>query len=248
MPGLSVVPISHIELRFTSYSWPFAQQRRAAIDEHFAAETDKNPALWNGQVIMLREPAISEGVFRGACFVVDFASFLAWRDWGYPDDSVRDCFAQGALRAAGGEFLLGENAAHTANPGCIHFPGGMLDLNDVVGSTVDLDASMYREIAEETGLSKDELVADQRWYTVLDGPRIAHFKLLYADETVDALDTRMRAYLARDARPELADIRIARGPADVDPATLPATDAFMRYVWSLEGATRKPIAMKRYEE
>src|SRR5476651_2231434 len=99
---------------------------------------------------MVRDHTIAGEVFRGTCFAVDYASFLAWRDWGFPDNSAKDCFAQGVLRSADGAFLLGVMAAHTANPGSIYFPCGTPDLSNVVGTSVDLEANVLREVLEET--------------------------------------------------------------------------------------------------
>jgi len=237
MAELNVIPIARIELSFASDPWPFARQRRAEIDAHFAERRRKNPKLWNGQVLMLRDHAISGEVFRGTCFAVDYASFLAWHDWNFPDDSVSDCFAQGALRAADGAFLLGVMAAHTANAGLIYFPSGTPDLDDVIGTSVDLDANMRREIAEETGLDTAELVAASTWHTILDGPRIAHFKMFQAKENAETLRARILAHLARDPQSELADIRIVRGPADLEPSTFPTTAAFVKYVWRRAAAS-----------
>ena len=80
------------------------------------------------------------------------ASFIAWRDWGFPDRAVRNCFAAGAIRASDGAFVLGVMGPQTANAGKIYFPAGTPDPGDVVGQEVDLAGSVRREIAEETGL------------------------------------------------------------------------------------------------
>ena len=40
------------------------------------------------------EHAIDGAAFRGACLPTDYASFLAWNDWGRPEEGVRDCFAE----------------------------------------------------------------------------------------------------------------------------------------------------------
>jgi hypothetical protein len=40
-----------------------------------------------------------DDVMRGASFETDYASFLAWRDWGCPDAGVCNVFAAAALRA-----------------------------------------------------------------------------------------------------------------------------------------------------
>ena len=63
----------------------------------------------------------------------------------------------GAVRASDGAFLLGVMDAHTANAGKIYFPAGIADRSDVVGETVDLAGNVMREVAEETGLTADDL-------------------------------------------------------------------------------------------
>ena len=144
---------------------------------------------------------------------------------------MRNCFAMGALRANDGAFLLGVMAAHTANAGRIYFPSGTPEPGDVVGTAVDLDGSVRREIAEETGISFDTLDAEPGWHAVLAGPRIALMKILHARESAVALRTRILEHLAREPEPELADIRIVRGPADLDPCMQPFVTAFLGYMW-----------------
>ena len=123
MAGIHLVPLEQLELRFAPKTWPFAAGRRAEIDRHFAEMRRGKPEMWNGRVLVLHEFAITDGVLRGAYLETDFASFLAWRDWGYPDQSVRNCFAMGAVRASDGAFVLGIMGDHTANAGKIYFFG-----------------------------------------------------------------------------------------------------------------------------
>ena len=52
----------------------------------------------------------------------------------------------------------------------------------------------------------------------VDGALIAQIKVLRSNESATALRERIREYLASEKRPELADIRIVRGPGDFDPA------------------------------
>src|SRR5450755_4456484 len=82
------------------YAWPFAVSRRAEIDRHFAGRQRRQPALWNGRVILFNRWTIEDGMLRGAGFETDYASFLAWRDWDFPDRGVFNIFASAALRAA----------------------------------------------------------------------------------------------------------------------------------------------------
>ncbi len=237
MTDISVVPIDRLELSFSSWKWPFAEKRRQDIDTHFAALREKTPELWNGRVLLLRDFAIADGTFRGSCFETDFASFLAWRDWEFPDAAVKNCFAMGALRGSDGAFVLGEMTPHTANAGKIYFPAGTPDPDDIRGSTVDLTGSVMREVLEETGLTPDDFVAEPGWITVLAGPYIAQMNILQAHDDSAILQRRILDYLAQETQPELAGIHIAQGPADLDPRMPPFVTAFLSYMWR-EGPER----------
>ena len=89
-----------------------------------------------------------------------------------------------------------------------------------------------REIGEETGLTPADFEAQPGWITVLAGPRIPQVKTLHARETAAVLRGRILAHPARQAQPELADIRIARGPPDLAPMMPPFVTAFLTHVWS----------------
>jgi hypothetical protein len=231
MSEFPVLRIDRLELAFDPRAWPFAEQRRAEIDAHFDTRQRENPALWNGRVLMLRDHAIDGAAFRGAFIEVDYASFLSWHDWGRPDVGVKDCFAQGGLRAADGAFLLGVMAPHTANAGNIYFPSGTPDRSDVVGATVDLEGSVWRELREETGLTQADMAAEPGWHTVLAGPLLAHIKILQAREDADALRAKILDAVSRQRQPELSDIRIVRGPSDFDPKMRDYIKAFLTHAW-----------------
>jgi 8-oxo-dGTP pyrophosphatase MutT (NUDIX family) len=232
MTEISVIPIDRLELAYSPRPWLFATERRVEIDAYFATQRREKPALWNGRVLLLDEFAVADRVFRGSYFETDFASFLAWRDWGFPDPKVCNCFAMGALRSADGAFLLGAMAPHTANANLVYFPSGTPDRSDIAGDRVDLERSVMREVAEETGLTAEDFVPDVDWITVLAGPRIAHMKLLRAHSSAADLRARILDRLAREAEPELADIRIVRGPADLDPAMPAFMTAFLSHIWA----------------
>jgi 8-oxo-dGTP pyrophosphatase MutT (NUDIX family) len=229
---MTIVPIERIDVAYVSRPWPFAQARRAEIDAHFAALKRQRPGLWNGKVLLLREFSIAGRVFRGACSEVDYASFMAWQEWGFPDRDSYDCFSMGTIRTSDGAFLLGVMAPHTFNAGQVYFPCGTPDHNDIVADGVDFEGSIRREVSEETGLDVAEFEAEQGWHTVFGGATIAHMKLLHARQTAAELRERILANLAREREPELSDIRIVRSPADFD-AMMPAfVPAFLRHIWS----------------
>ena len=223
----SVFAVDRLELTFAPKPWPFADERRAEIDVHFAALKAKKPALWNGRVLLLHHQAVTEGVFRGEYLETDYASFSAWRDWGRPPAGVRDCFGAAAILAGDGAFLLGVMGAHTFNAGRIYFPCGTPDPDDLVGGKVDLDLSVLRELKEETGLGPAELDIAPGWTTVMDGTLIAQIKLLRSTEPAEALRAHILAHLARERQPELSDIRVVRGLADFDAAMPRFVTAFL---------------------
>jgi hypothetical protein len=236
MTKLSVVPIDRLELPYSAQPWPFESERRGDIDAHFSKLQRQIPALWNGRVLLLREFSIADRVFRGACFETDFASFLAWRDWDFPDAGVHNCFGMGVLRSSDGAFLAGVMGPHTANAGKIYFPAGTPDPGDLVGDRLDLAGSVLRETAEETGLTPADFTADPGWFSVLAGPRIAQMKLLRANSEAEPLRARILDHLQREKEPELSGVRILRSPADFEPMMPSFMTAFLTYIWEGEAA------------
>lgn len=228
MADLPIIALSRLDLRYEPAPWPFADERRSEIDAHFAKLRAAKPAMWNGRVLLLRRGEIVEGVFSGAYSEVDFASFIAWRDWDFPDTSARNCFPMAALRSADGAYLLGVMGSHTANAGRIYFPSGTPDANDVVGDAVDLEGGVMRELAEETGLAVPGVAPEAGWTAVSDGPRIALMKIVGARENADALAARIRAFLSDQEQPELADVHIVRTLSDLRPSMPAFVTAFLK--------------------
>ena len=227
-PDIPIIPVALLELRIDRDPWDFAARRRAEIDAHFAALRREKPALWNGRVLLLRRGEIAGGVLRGAYIETDFASFIAWRDWGCPDKAIRNCFPMAALRSADGAFLLGVMAPHTATAGHIYFPAGTPDPNDIAGDRVDLAAGVMRELTEETGLTAADVAVESGWFATPFNQRVALMKLMQSPEQAEPLRARIRAFLATQREPELADIRIVRSVADLDTAMPPYVSAFLR--------------------
>lgn len=230
LPALPVLPVERLELSLVPFDWPFAAERRAGIDAHFEGLRRRLPHVWNGRVLLMRDQALVGGTVRGTLFETDFASFMAWRDWGFPDAGVTNVFAMGALRTADGAFLLGEMAPGTANAGRVYFPCGTPDPSDLHDGVVDLAGSVFREMQEETGLTPDDYAAGP-WAMVPAGPRLALIRLLQAPVPAEALCARIRAHLAGEAHPELAGVRVVRGPADLDDTVLDFVQAYILHAW-----------------
>jgi 8-oxo-dGTP pyrophosphatase MutT (NUDIX family) len=224
------IPVIHrvtqLDLSVQPWSWRFAEERRADIDAHFALQQREKP-IWNGRVLLGRNPVFTPNRFSAQYFEADFASFLAWRDWGFPDKEVFNGFGMGALRCSDGAFVLGEMGQHTANAGRIYFPSGTPDLDDIRDGAVDMAGSVAREVEEETGLKPADYRAGAHWDCVVTGAAIAMIRILNVDSPGEALQARIEANLAREQQPELSAIHLVRHAGDLTAAMPRFVTAFI---------------------
>jgi 8-oxo-dGTP pyrophosphatase MutT (NUDIX family) len=233
MTDIEIVPVRRLDFHVSPLRWPFAAERRTEIEDYFTHLRREKPQLWNGRVLVLRDFGISGATLRGTMFETDYASFIAWRDWGFPDRDVRACFAMGALLSRDGAFLLGVMNTHTAGAGGIYFPSGVLDPRDVVCGHVDFDRNVRREIAEETGLGLDDVTTDP-WLLVLAPQRVALIKVFRFRKLASEMRASILNHLQNEALPELSDVHIVRGPSDFKPGILPFVRAFLLHFWACD--------------
>jgi 8-oxo-dGTP pyrophosphatase MutT (NUDIX family) len=210
--------VSAFDLVVEAWAWPFAEARRAEIDAHFAEKQREKPATWNGRVLLGRNLVFSGGRLSASYFETDFASFLAWRDWGFPDPGVFNGFGMGALRCADGAFVVGEMGGHTSNAGRIYFPSGTPDLNDIRDGTLDIPGSVTRELEEETGLAPGEYESDPDWHCIYTGTALAMIRLLRIGLPGEVVRERIERNLAAQEQPELSAIHLVRGTRDITAA------------------------------
>lgn len=206
--------VTALDLKVERRVWPFEHERRAEIDAHFARMRREKPEIWNGRVLLGRNADFSGGRLTSDYFETDFATFLAWRDWGFPDREVFNGFGMGALRSVDGAFVLGEMAQHTSNAGRVYFPSGTPDPNDVADGVLDIAGSVERELEEETGLTPADYVAEPHWDCVVVGASVAIIRILDVDMPGEALKARIEINLARQEHPELSGIHLVRTRAD----------------------------------
>lgn len=227
MTSLTIHRVTTLELAVRPIVWPFAEERRDEIAAHFAEKQRERPKIWNGRVLLGRDAVFTDGHLAATYFETDFASFLAWRDWGFPDRAVFNGFGMGALRASDGAFVMGEMAAHTANAGRIYFPSGTPDLDDVRDGALDIPGSVARELGEETGLTEADYRAEPDWHCVVTGPSIAMMQVLNMTVPGEVARARIEANLAREAEPELSAIHLVRGVSDLTPSMPRFVTAFV---------------------
>ncbi len=236
-----IIPLKAIDARYEPKPWSFAIEQRAEIDAHWQKlQAAKPDGLWNGTVLIQHRWQIEGGIYHAGYTDVDYASFLAWRDFGWPGPPVRNGFAMAALQGTDGAFVLGVMGPHTANAGKIYFPGGTPDLGDITEDKhVDLGASLLRELKEETGLSDDEFTVDERWFAAPDTGRIAFLKPTHLHLPAAEARELILSRLASLHEEELADIHIVRSVEGLDNPLIPVWAAnFMRA--SFEGTLGEP--------
>lgn len=219
--------VTTLDLKVRPRPWPFAETRHTEISAHFAARRRDKPQIWNGRILLGCNPVFDGARLGADYFETDFASFLAWRDWGFPDKGVFNGFGMGALRSSDGAFALGVMGQHTANAGRVYFPSGTPDLDDIRDGMLDIPASVMREVEEETGLTPSEYRAAEYWDCIYTGEALAMMRILQVDIAADALRARIEANLASQTLPELSAIHLVRRRRDITAAMPRFVTAFL---------------------
>lgn len=226
--------VSRVEARCIPMDWPWAKQNRGFIEENWKRRIADKPKMFNGRVLLLRDLEFGQDECRNTYFETDYADFVAWIDSAYPDKSVANGFAMGALRSSDGAFICGVMAAHTTNAGRVYFAAGTPDLSDLrPDGSVDLATSLTRELTEETGLTEADFHIDDEWIIVQRWPTIALLRMVTMPVTAEEGAAIIRANIAKESEPELQDVRIVRGVEDIDPETMPLfLQSFFEWVFT----------------
>ena len=218
--GFRLTRLARIDARLVAYDWPFARANADAIAANWRARLARSPGMFDGPVLLSCACAVADGTCRIDLFETTYARFIAYRDGGRFDGRVANAFAAIVPWTADDAVLVGEMGAHTANAGQLYFPCGTPDRGDVRGETVDLAGSAARELREETGLALPAGAAAE--WILLDGAGLLAFlRPVRFPESAGVLGARITERLRREAEPELAGIRVVRGPAEIDASRMP---------------------------
>ena len=218
-------PAPRFDLKLVEGAWAFADENADAIDAHWAKESAKNPAIFNGKVLVaIRSGLRDDGTYFGEHLSVDFKAFLAWRDWGFGLEHGCNIFGSALICPADGGIIMGVMGDHTSNPGLIYPASGTLDLSDVgPDGTIDIEASMQREMLEETGLSADMFERGNA-FVIAETARVSVARQFHSKLDAQILLGEIRANLETQTDRELADI------AYITKATEMSDAIFLPYV------------------
>jgi hypothetical protein len=217
----SCVRIARCELTIGEDPWPFAQREAERIAAYWQQALAARPKLFDGKVFLLRQLVLRGGVAAASFVRTDFKSFVYWREKGYADDSVRDGFGTSIIRSAEGHVLLGVQGAGYLNAGRAYPPGGMIDVRDTAGGVIDIDASIARELGEETGLGSAHLQRVPGYVLTQCGPLVSIAIEWRSALPAAALREAILAHTRAQASPELADVVIVRRTADIEDPRVP---------------------------
>ncbi len=163
--------IGSYSIRRSEEAWAFAERERNRIESHWACRSAQNPKFFNGRVHIMLSGSLSGDHLSGTIAETDFASSLFWRETGFKDPGVADCFGAAIFSCADNSLVFGRQSPGNINSGLVYPPGGFLDPRDIgENGMADLDRSIAREVAEETGCGWAEFPREPGYLAVRDGP------------------------------------------------------------------------------
>lgn len=213
--------IERCALGVRDWQWPLAQLEAAAIKSNWERRRGELPQLFDGAVYLMRDHAVDGGTLTGTLFRTDFKTLLHWRAPGTADDGIREAFGSAIIRSAEGHLLFGRQGPGQVSSGRVYPPGGIIDDEDVLDGRVDIDASIARELVEETGIAAADLTRVPGYILTLTGRKLAIAVEWRSPLPAVELRALILARIGAQVEPELEDIVIVRGAADVDEARMP---------------------------
>jgi ADP-ribose pyrophosphatase YjhB (NUDIX family) len=209
-------------LRVGPSRWPFADAHAAEIGVYWRRRQAENPAMFDGTLFVLGDGRVDSGRFDGTLIRTSFKSLLYWKEHDYPDRSVRDVFGSALITSAEGHVVLGRQGAGNLNAGLAYLPGGFIDQRDVsADGHVDLEASVARELKEETGLSVDEVERLPGFLATHAGALTSIAVPYRSPLRSSELKARIHDHISRDPDPELSEAVVIRSAEDLKGLGMP---------------------------
>jgi hypothetical protein len=198
---------------------------RAKVLTHWE-EVNADGRFFNGPVLALVDSRLAASPPVVSLVVTDYAHYLYAAQDPSREIDCRAVYCASVLLTSDRYLLLGEMAAHTASPGHILCPGGMLELNSA--RAVSAAACCEREITEELGAA---LWLDRQSFRPLCikvGGRRSNIGLFYAVRLKSRAKEALSLFAQHQAglrrageRPELAKLVAIK-------FDIPAIEAFLR--------------------
>jgi 8-oxo-dGTP pyrophosphatase MutT (NUDIX family) len=202
IPRNVIFPIDQVEVRLDPGPHPFEIAHGAEIEQNWRRETTANPALFDGQTVLLSGLSQRGGSLDGRCHAIRYATFLHWRK--HPaHSSAEHAYAHAALVTADNALMAIRMGPHTSSPGHVYFAAGSFEPADFRGGFVDLDFNMAREVREETGLDISNLPRDTGYHALSVPAGTVIFRRYYLEEDAETVAHQIRQFVAGDPEPEI---------------------------------------------
>lgn len=213
-----IMPIGRPLLVHSPDPHPFHVENARNARLNWIEEIKRQPFLFDGPVVLARDVVIEDGIFRAACHLVPFSTFLYWRKV-RPVANVVHVFAMALLVSGDDAVIAVRMGQRTANAGRIYCASGSFDGEDLAFGRFDAAVNMRREVMEETGLDLREAAAEEGYHVLAVGGMVVILRTYRFADDATTLAGRIDAHVRADPDPEIAGAEIVRGPGDL-------TDAF----------------------
>ena len=215
-----LLPTPEVTLRLSGAPHPYETLHADGIEGNWRAEKARNPALFDGRIVLFSGIGLDDGRLVGACHEVRYASLLHWR-LERRTDMAAHLFAMAVPVTADGAVLTVRMAPWTANPGQVYFAGGSLEPSDFVDGIADVDANMQREVLEETGLALADVPRETGYRVVRTGQGVVVVRRYALPLTAREIEERVRRFVAAEERPEIVEPVLVTRATPSDPDLLP---------------------------
>lgn len=209
LPRGEIFGIDTVDIVLDPAPHPFLVGKDDEVAAHWERALAANPALFNGEVVLLSRLVHREGRMEGRCHPVSYAQFLYWRGR-RPVASAEHAYAHAVLVAADNTLVPIRMASHTINAGLVYFAAGSFEPVDFPGGRADVDLNMRREVMEETGINLAQCRAEKRLHGLSLATGTVLFRRYFADLPGEELAEAIRHHAANGGDDEIADAVVIR--------------------------------------
>ncbi|MBN9220915.1 MAG: hypothetical protein J0I79_23455 [Mesorhizobium sp.] len=220
LPRNVILPVDAIDVRLDPGPHPFALDNADAIKANWEQEIAAKPALFDGTVVLLSQLAWRDGRLVGRCHAVNYSTFMLWRKR-RENSGAEHAYAHAMLVAGDNALVAIRMGSHTVGAGAVYFAAGSFEPVDFRDGLVDVDSNMIREVREETGLDLSDARRGRRWHALSIPSGTVIFRRYHVDEPADDVASRIRAFVAAEADPEIEGPVIIRNATDLPKGLAP---------------------------
>jgi 8-oxo-dGTP pyrophosphatase MutT (NUDIX family) len=220
IPRQAIFPVERVEVALDPAPHPFEVANGATIEANWKAERAANPAVFDGRLALLSNLQYRDGVLEGRSHIVRYASFLYWRRI-RPTGDAAHAFAHAIPVTADNALIAVRMGAATVNAGSVYFAAGSFEPEDFPGGKVDIDLNMAREVAEEIGIDISGLPRDPIYHAWSNERGTVIVRRYRLPMTAAEAESAIRAFVASEADPEIAEPVIIRSVQDLPQGLAP---------------------------